>query len=193
MFVYEHNKHGKLINLHIESWVPGMFFKNGKLFKLREDPRKLEIPEPKIELIPTAKTPKQEQVVQTSANKGIKSVSRKNTKFEPVKSKAKKRYQCKRKNSFSREQILSSLEPGAPQRITVENGNKFLWIQRPKVKKQLRGFCLFDVGAEFSMILHVKNSGKLYGWLSPGVTYNAKEETADFVIEFKEKENKKEK
>lgn len=189
MFVYEHNTEGRLVGLHLEDWVPGMFFKDGKRFKLKDDPRKIDTNEPKIQLAAPSKPDVKTNTSQSSTTeqKGVKSISRK--KIEPQSSalKAKKRHKCKRKRSFSRKEIVGALEPGAPQRITVNNGQKYLWIQRPKVKKQLRGFCFFDVGMEFSLILHIEGSGKLYVWNSPGVTYNAKTETANFVIEFKEK------
>lgn len=177
-FVYEHNQEGKLIDLHQDDWVPGMYNSSGKFFKLEKDPRKIEIPVEKI----TLSSPK--------APPGAKIKSKKIGGKQTNVKKAKQRHRCKRGRKFSDHEVLGSISKSCRQTLKIgAGGHKHWWITRPRISKQLRGFSKFDKGAEFSQFYMKEGSGKLYVWTKPGITINSSIDSADFIIEFKVKAN----
>lgn len=172
--IYEHNLEGKLVNIIDSKWSPGMFRKDGKLFKIDKDPRRIKIPEdPKPVNQVRPESPSTQKPVITNGY---------------VYGKAKKRslrIKTKRcKKSYEEKQILDHLTQRRMV-LNIKDGVKKYWLVDPSIKKSLRGFCYFNKGNTFSQFLFIPSKKQIYVWNKGShPTPKTSPEEADFLIQY---------
>ena len=163
LLTYEHDENGKLVDIHNSHWVPGMFRKNGKFFIRRNDPRKIDTEQNQIQL--GKNRPENNSSLSLVGNSTSETQK---TYTNPLR-KARNRLKTKRiktrksKNAFSEQQIEASMAANRST-ISMKDGIKKIWFEKPEVINTLRGVPFFCKKNKFDQVLYIPSRKYIYIW-----------------------------